>query len=308
MILPVNGISQPSIAKEETTDDTERSTMLESDDDLSSYCDESSVDSDFSDDEEPTQNEKKSGLFLSLQMVQALRVSTSDGNLNALIQDSSIQRMIPRTGSVKAVQGKMVFALQTKNTMVSNNRPLEGTVPTPKEYLISLLSSGGIDYTTQTTSSQSINYVQGTSSGYTMELMSAVKKGDLDYLRSLWTNGKRNFQHCNRFGESIVHAAARHGRTHILKFLSNEADVSLLVKCDTGRTPLHDACWTGTPNFDCVTFIIETSPELLFVIDNKKFMPLEYIPKDMHQTWNQYLERNKQTILRLYQKEIANVN
>lgn len=252
-----------------------------------------------------TNAEKRSGLFLSLEMVKALRISTSDGKLNSLVQDESLQKMIPKSSSVNAVQSKMIYAIQIKSAMVDHaHHPGDESIPKPKELLKSILVTNDISWelTNEKNTSANKKFVQGSVNGYNLDLMSAVKKGDVDTIRQLHkTNPNMNFQLCNRFGESIVHAAARHGHYDILHCLVTECNVSMYVKCDGGRNVLHDACWTGKPNFTCILYIIENNPELLLLLisDNRGFAPFDYIPKDIHNEWNQFIYTNENKIIKL---------
>ena len=123
----------------------------------------------------------------------------------------------------------------------------------------------------------------------------AVRNGDLKKVRELQKAGK-NLQSSNNFGESIVHTAARRGQFGILRFLTEEAGVSLKVCCDSGRTPLHDACWTSTPNFACVRFILNKHPEFLFIADRRGFTPLQYAPNETWGEWGNFLEENREVL------------
>lgn len=104
-------------------------------------------------------------------------------------------------------------------------------------------------------------------------------------------------QACNRFGESIVHAAARRGNLEVLQFLKGMCDVSLHVACQQGRTPLHDACWTGTPDFSTIRFLMEDFPDSLYLKDTRGFTPLDFIPKEAHEEWNEFLKENTDIIM-----------
>lgn len=70
----------------------------------------------------------------------------------------------------------------------------------------------------------------------------AARSEDLPALRKLHEEGN-SLQCSNRFGESIIHIVCRRGRDDILTFLLSEAGVTLRLRDDLGRTPLHDAAW-----------------------------------------------------------------
>ena len=127
---------------------------------------------------------------------------------------------------------------------------------------------------------------------YDMETVSAIRKGSLDDVRKLHEAGKILVA-CNKFGESIIHLACRHGKTDIVEFLMFEAGNSPSVICDSGRTPMHDACWSAAPNFDCIRLVLKEVPDLLLIADKRGFTPLAYLPRDTWGVWSVFLERNR---------------
>jgi Ankyrin repeats (3 copies) len=276
------------------------------DDDDDDSDDDYSVGLAFVEEEENRHAEKQSGLFLSLEMVTMLRASTSDGNLNSLVQDESIQKMFPRVNSdgnvMNAFKGNMVHSLQAKAPQFTTTIE-EGMKPS--DYLLDILKSYGIT-TTDLTNNNELNstYVKGCVAGYTLPLTTAIRRCDVDALRALKDSGtQKTFQCSNQFGESIVHAAARQGSLSILQFLFNEANVSCRVRCDTGRTPLHDACWTsGIPKFDSIQFLFEQCPEFLLVRDKRNYTPLDYPSRDTYPAWRSFVDRNKDLMVAALQK------
>jgi hypothetical protein len=73
--------------------------------------------------------------------------------------------------------------------------------------------------------------------------------------------------------------------------------VSLRVCCDQGRTALHDAAWTGQPNFDAIRILLLDCPDALLLQDNRNFTPLDFVPKDAHEDWNAFLLANRDLVL-----------
>lgn len=127
---------------------------------------------------------------------------------------------------------------------------------------------------------------------YKVEVIEAVRQRDIEALRKLHNDGE-SLQCCNRFGESLIHMACRRGYTDVVRFLVEEAKVSLMVRDDYGRTPLHDACWTPSPRFDLVQFIIEQVPELLCVKDVRGHTPLNYVRKEDWSVWRSFLDKHR---------------
>ena len=127
---------------------------------------------------------------------------------------------------------------------------------------------------------------------YKVDTLRAARSEDIEELRKLHNKGSL-LQCCNAFGESLIHIACRRGSIEMVKFLVEEANVSLLVKDDYGRTPLHDACWTSVPRLDLVLFVLQKAPELLCVKDVRGHTPLNYARKDHWETWHKFLKQHK---------------
>jgi hypothetical protein len=101
-----------------------------------------------------------------------------------------------------------------------------------KEFLLKDIGCFQIRFTT----SMPPNYfVSGQTNHHTLELMNAVRKGDLDLIRNLHTSGAVSFSPnppANAYGETIVHTAARRGGSAIVNYLVNDAKASVRVCCD----------------------------------------------------------------------------
>jgi hypothetical protein len=131
---------------------------------------------------------------------------------------------------------------------------------------------------------------------YDLRKATAIRQGNIDVLRAMHQKGEM-LQCCNRFGESIVHTACRRGSAVCIRFLTEEAGVSLRVRDDFGRTALHDSCWTNTPNFELIALVLKSCPDLLFVADKRGVFPLQYIRKDYHADWCKFLEENQDLLI-----------
>jgi hypothetical protein len=135
-------------------------------------------------------------------------------------------------------------------------------------------------------------FVKGCQDEYDMTIVQAVRSANLDLIRQLKTEQGRNLQCCNKFGESIVHTVARHGLASVLELLL-DLKVSVQVCCDSGRSPLSDACWTQVPQptqRGVVDVLLDTCPDLLYVTDRRGLSPLSYVPRDHWEAWCRYLE------------------
>ena len=127
---------------------------------------------------------------------------------------------------------------------------------------------------------------------YTKEIVEAIRNDEYDVLRDHLRAG-HTLQCCNSHGESIVHLCCRRGSTEMLQFLLEEAQVSIRIRDDKGRTPLHDACWTDRPNFDLIYRLLQSSPELLFVQDHRGHTPMTYVPRKRWGEWCDFLQKHR---------------
>lgn len=104
----------------------------------------------------------------------------------------------------------------------------------------------------------------------------------------------QHFRCSNRFGESLMHLACRRGRTDMVRFLVEELPGSspsqmLSIKDDCLKTPLHDACWTPSPNFELVEFILQHAPEQVVMQDIRGNTPFDYVRKEDYHVWLRFL-------------------
>lgn len=125
--------------------------------------------------------------------------------------------------------------------------------------------------------------------GYDKDSIKAIRGRDIDTLRRWWKEG-RCVQAANAFGESLLHMACRRGFMDVVTFLVCEAGHNIWIRDDTGRTPLHDACWTADPNSELVQFFLDRDPDMLLVADKRGHTPLDYARKDHLKYWLKYFE------------------
>ena len=86
---------------------------------------------------------------------------------------------------------------------------------------------------------------------YTTEMVQAVRNDEYGYLRERLRQG-HTLQCCNTHGESILHLVCRRGSEDMLRFLMEEAEVSVRIRDDKGRTPFHD----GTCRISNVVYFV----------------------------------------------------
>ena len=123
---------------------------------------------------------------------------------------------------------------------------------------------------------------------HSTDAMGAVRANDVDRLRQLLACGAQ-FQVCNKFGESLLHMACRRSKGTVVSFLLHEANVSPRIRDDYGRTPLHDACWRGDPEYEIVEMLLRKEPRLAFVEDIRGHKPFQYARKEHWSAWKEFL-------------------
>jgi len=132
---------------------------------------------------------------------------------------------------------------------------------------------------------------------YSNDAVAAVRTSDINALRKIYEEG-RTLGCCNRFGESLLHVACRRSNADVVSFLLKEAGVSPRIKDDYGRTPLHDACWRGNPEYDIVELLLSEEPRLAFVKDVRGHKPFQYARREHWGGWKEFLDRKRDLILR----------
>jgi hypothetical protein len=132
---------------------------------------------------------------------------------------------------------------------------------------------------------------------YDAQKTNAVRNGDIATLRSLLEAGQ-NLSCCNKFGESLIHMACRRSHIDVVRFLIQDAKVSLTVRDDYGRTPFHDCCWRPSPSYDLMELLLrEGDPRLLLLNDVRGHAPFDYSRPDQWTGWNEFLESRKEFLL-----------
>jgi Ankyrin repeats (3 copies) len=124
---------------------------------------------------------------------------------------------------------------------------------------------------------------------YDHHALDAIRNEDMATLQQYHEQG-RPLKCSNKFGESLLHMACRKGMYQVVLFLTQTANVPFQVCDDYGRSPLHDACWAHTTNFELVDLILTECPDLLFIQDKRGNAPLSYLKQDKWAAWNEYLK------------------
>ena len=127
---------------------------------------------------------------------------------------------------------------------------------------------------------------------YDIKLVAACRENDVETVKTLFSAG-RSVECCNRFGESLLHMACRRGFVDMVKFLLEDAKLSVRIRDDCGRTPLHDACWNPHPQVEILKWLIEKDPALLLIEDKRGSTPFRYARPQDWPIWRQFLLDNR---------------
>ena len=176
---------------------------------------------------------------------------------------------------------------------------LQNSPANPADFLRKVMEGEQVDINVIIERSQQDNfYIEHTEeqiSCYSQDVITAIRSRDISTIRLMHNSG-RHLQCCNRFGESLIHMACRRGFLDVAKYFIEDASVSIRVKDDYGRTPLHDACWCREPNFALMDLLINQCAELLFISDKRGHTPLQYTRREHWKYWNAYLLTRAKTI------------
>lgn len=197
----------------------------------------------------------------------------------------------------RKIQKRVLSILPNKASFQDSNEQSKQEASL-NEYLLSMMLENGMNVKVKSYKTMN-NFFCGPTKeeieSYKNDVLTAVRTRDIDTLRSLHQQG-RPMKCSNRFGESLLHMACRRGMLDVVKFLINEAQVPFAVRDDYGRSPLHDACWTPSPNFELVEFILRKCPDLLYISDCRGHTPLSYVRREHWGQWKSFLSDNKSLI------------
>jgi hypothetical protein len=239
--------------------------------------------------------------------------SPSLGEMNAFDDSSCEFECKPQSPVVKSKKARIrhsisapaldklgIFGGASTSTVTSTNDMSQDplAITNPQDHLRTILESLGISADTRPALSMTDFFLETTPehiAGYGLDIINAVREEDLDAMTRIRDSGA-TLQCCNKFGESIVHMACRRGSLSVINYLLRNG-VSIRLRDDYGRTPLHDACWTQEPHFELVKRIILECPDLLFVTDKRGYTPLSYVRREHWGEWCKFLQDHQDLVV-----------
>jgi len=198
----------------------------------------------------------------------------------------------------RKIQKRPLSATQENKTSSHDHIEQSKEEASLQDYLLSMMLESGTNVAVKSYKTMDDFFCGPTEEeieSYKHDVLTAVRTGDIDTLRSLHKQG-RPMKCSNRFGESLLHMACRKGMMDVVKFLVDEAHVPFTVRDDYGRSPLHDACWTQSLNFELINFILCKCPDLLYISDRRNHTPLSYVRREHWGQWKSFLSDNKKLI------------
>ncbi|GKY98949.1 hypothetical protein MPSEU_000850700 [Mayamaea pseudoterrestris] len=137
---------------------------------------------------------------------------------------------------------------------------------------------------------------------YNMDVVTACRQNDVEKLQSFVEASGRDVLDCyNRFGEGLLNMACRRGFKDIVKFLlSDKVKLSIRIRDDYGRTPMHDTCWNPEPQTEIVSWLMAVDPTLFLVADKRGFTPFQYARQNDWPVWRQFLFSNRDRLSGLF--------
>lgn len=181
----------------------------------------------------------------------------------------------------------------------------------PDQYLVSLVNAlTGADLKVKPANELENFFMTTTDvqmAAYNLEIVTACRENNVDKLKEFHRTRGRDCLDCfNRFGEGLLNMVCRRGFKEITAFLlSPEVQLSVRVRDDYGRTPLHDACWSPEPQLDICRWIMQQDPSLFLVADKRGYTPFQYARKSDWHIWRQFLFDNRDLLVSLSQPDAA---
>jgi len=278
----------------DTDDETYYSSDDESSDDDSSNSDDSSCDS-------ATEISRQDFMGELELWMNALTVRKTPKQILSMPSDMMGKAGMVKTGTHPLVLNRMRVCqsayIQKGEEETSAQAKADPSTEKPEHCLAAIFLAEGLDlYDFAPTADSFLQVTEEHIAAHTLEVTAAARQDNLTRLEEFLDEGK-SLQCCNRYGESLVHIVCRRGSPNVLRFLIEEAKVSVTIRDDVGRNPMHDAAWTDKPNFELVKVLMSKAPKLMFAKDTRGHSPLNYIPKQRWADWCDFFKSNPNMFL-----------
>jgi len=248
--------------------------------------------------DQQTNNSSAGNAAATTHEIQTLKKMSSSNSINQ-VQEAITQQIVANTHQEGLVLNKPIqvqaeesLPPSTERSTTTNNNTSEtiimsdlpdrikyqnakADVVKPLDVVKDALSSSGAKCETKPSMDMDDSFFVKVTDMYGGDVVNAIRSNDIDALRTLHADGTK-LQCGNRFGETLIHLACRRSSRELVSFLVKEADVSLYVRDDFGRTPMHDCCWRAEPDLELFDMLLDEAPELLLLSDKRGHTPLDY--------------------------------
>lgn len=249
--------------------------------------------------DQQTNNSSAGKAAATTHEIQALKKMSSSNSINQ-VQAAITQQIVANTHQEGLVLNKPIQVQaeeslppstersttnnsnNTSETIIMSDLPdrikyqnAKTDVVKPLDIVKDALSSSGAKCETKSSMDMDDSFFVKVTDMYGGDVVNAIRSNDVDALRKLHADGTK-LQCGNRFGETLIHLACRRSSRELVSFLVKDADVSLYVRDDFGRTPMHDCCWRAEPDLELFDMLLDEAPELLMLSDKRGHTPLDY--------------------------------
>ena len=248
--------------------------------------------------DQQTNNSSAGKAAATTHEIQSLKKMSSSNSINQ-VQTAITQQIVANTHQEGLVLNKPIqvqaeesLPPSTERSTTTNNNASETIIMSdlpdrikyqnaktdvvkPLDVVKDALSSSGAKCETKSSMDMEDSFFVKVTEMYGGDVVNAIRSNDVDALRKLHANGTK-LQCGNKFGETLIHLACRRSSRELVSFLVKEADVSLYVRDDFGRTPMHDCCWRASPDLELFDMLLDEAPELLMLSDKRGHTPLDY--------------------------------
>jgi Ankyrin repeats (3 copies) len=223
---------------------------------------------------------------------------------NAKTPKEEDQKRDPVTAETTTTTSNIIRHPDSFTPLLLLPRPDSGNHMDPDEFLLQLVTAlypqvklqvkSALDLSTSSSYFPTITEEQ--MARYNTHVVALVRTNNVPALQDYHTtHGPHALDCCNRFGEGLLNMACRRGFTEMVAFLL-AAPVSVRVRDDFGRTPLHDACWHPEPQLDICRWIMQQDPSLFLVADKRGYTPFQYARQSDWPIWRKFLVENLEQV------------
>jgi hypothetical protein len=231
-------------------------------------------------------------LFSRHTPIQANPMWMNTGKIETKQEESATSKRgtAKRTSKKHPTRSKEAVAKRAVRIFSHKMDEKDNETQSPQDFFEGLIGKRG--YSTDTYSSLDCGYHTPPSplqlASFGTAVIKAVESDDSEQLSSLLKSGlSRN--PCNSFSDYILCRSIKRGRVKCFR-VQVEAGADLRIADDFGRTALHHAAWTQSPNFEIIDAILKADKNMLRLTDRLGRTPLNYVHGTHRAEWIEHLK------------------